>query len=56
MLGAGPGTSITIAATGPQAAEAIEALAALVSGTVHGGGVTGRARSRRLRQDAAPRA
>jgi phosphocarrier protein HPr len=32
MLGAGPGTSITISATGPQAAEAIEALAALVSG------------------------
>jgi len=32
MLGAGPGTSITISATGPQAAEAIEALAALVAG------------------------
>ena len=41
MLGAGPGTSITISATGPQAAEAVEALAALVSGTVHGRGVSG---------------
>jgi phosphocarrier protein HPr len=32
MLGAGPGTTITVEATGPQAAEAVEALAALVSG------------------------
>jgi phosphocarrier protein len=32
MLAAGPGTSITIEATGPQAAEAVEALAALVAG------------------------
>jgi phosphocarrier protein len=32
MLGAGPGTTITVEATGPQAVEAVEALAALVSG------------------------
>jgi phosphocarrier protein HPr len=32
MLAAGPGTHITIEATGPQAAEAVEALAALVTG------------------------
>jgi phosphocarrier protein HPr len=32
MLAAGPGTCITVEATGPQAAEVIEALAALVSG------------------------
>jgi phosphocarrier protein HPr len=32
MLAAGPGTHITIEATGPQAAEAVEALSALVSG------------------------
>jgi phosphocarrier protein HPr len=32
MLAAGPGTHITITATGPQAAEAVEALAALVTG------------------------
>ncbi len=32
MLAAGPGTSITVEATGPQAAEVIEALAKLVSG------------------------
>ena len=32
MLAAGPGTSITIEAVGPQAAEVIEALAALVCG------------------------
>ena len=32
MLAAGPGTHITIEATGPQAAEAVEALAALVKG------------------------
>jgi phosphocarrier protein HPr len=32
MLAAGPGTSITVEATGKQAAEAVEALAALVSG------------------------
>ena len=32
MLAAGPGTSITVEATGPQAAEAVEALAALVKG------------------------
>ncbi len=32
MLAAGPGTSITVEATGPEAAEVIEALAALVSG------------------------
>jgi phosphocarrier protein len=32
MLGAGPGTTITVEATGKQAAEVIEALAALVSG------------------------
>ena len=31
MLAAGPGTSITVEATGKQAAEAVEALAALVS-------------------------
>jgi phosphocarrier protein len=32
MLAAGPGTSITIEASGNQAAEVIDALAALVSG------------------------
>ena len=32
MLAAGPGTTITVEATGPQAAEAIDALAALVNG------------------------
>jgi len=32
MLAAGPGTTITVEATGQQAAEAVEALAALVSG------------------------
>ena len=32
MLAAGPGTSITIEATGPQASEVVEALAKLVSG------------------------
>ena len=32
MLAAGPGTSITIEATGPQAPEVVEALAKLVSG------------------------
>jgi phosphocarrier protein HPr len=32
MLAAGPGTSITVEATGPQAAEVVEALAKLVSG------------------------
>ena len=32
MLAAGPGTTITVEATGPQAAEVIDALAALVSG------------------------
>ena len=32
MLAAGPGTTITVEATGKQAAEAVEALAALVSG------------------------
>jgi len=32
MLAAGPGTSITVEATGRQATEVIEALAALVSG------------------------
>jgi phosphocarrier protein HPr len=32
MLAAGPGTAITVAATGNQAAEVVEALAALVSG------------------------
>ena len=32
MLAAGPGTSITVEATGKQAAEVIEALTALVSG------------------------
>jgi phosphocarrier protein HPr len=32
MLAAGPGTSITVEATGRQATEAVEALAALVSG------------------------
>jgi phosphocarrier protein HPr len=32
MLAAGPGTSITIEASGNQAAEAVDALAALVSG------------------------
>jgi phosphocarrier protein HPr len=32
MLAAGPGTTITIEATGKQASEVIEALAALVSG------------------------
>ena len=32
MLAAGPGTTITVTATGPQAAEVVEALAALVAG------------------------
>ena len=32
MLAAGPGTTITVEATGKQAAEVVEALAALVSG------------------------
>ena len=32
MLAAGPGTQITVEATGPQAAEVIEALAKLVTG------------------------
>jgi phosphocarrier protein HPr len=32
MLAAGPGTMITIEASGPEAAEAVEALAALVAG------------------------
>jgi phosphocarrier protein HPr len=32
MLAAGPGTTITVEATGAEAAQAIEALAALVSG------------------------
>ena len=32
MLGAGPGTTITVEATGAQAAEAVEALATLVAG------------------------
>ena len=32
MLAAGPGTSITIEATGPQASEVVEALTKLVSG------------------------
>jgi phosphocarrier protein len=32
MLGAGPGTTITVEATGKQAAEVLEALTALVSG------------------------
>ena len=32
MLNAGPGTSITVTATGPQAAEAMAALEALVAG------------------------
>jgi phosphocarrier protein HPr len=32
MLAAGPGTSITVEATGPEAAEVVEALAALVAG------------------------
>jgi phosphocarrier protein len=32
MLAAGPGTSILVEATGPQAAEVVEALAALVDG------------------------
>ena len=32
MLAAGPGTTITIEATGPQAKEAVEALSALVAG------------------------
>ena len=32
MLAAGPGTTITVEATGKQATEAVEALAALVSG------------------------
>jgi phosphocarrier protein len=31
MLGAGPGSEIVVSATGPQAAEALEALAALVA-------------------------
>jgi phosphocarrier protein HPr len=32
MLAAGPGTSITVEASGPQAAEVVEALATLVAG------------------------
>ena len=32
MLAAGPGTTITVEATGPQAHEVVEALAALVAG------------------------
>ncbi|MGA7490294.1 MAG: HPr family phosphocarrier protein [Xanthobacteraceae bacterium] len=32
MLAAGPGTTITVEATGPQATEVVEALVALVSG------------------------
>lgn len=32
MLAAGPGTTITIEASGPEAAEVVDALAALVSG------------------------
>jgi phosphocarrier protein len=32
MLAAGPGTTITVEASGPQAVEVIDALAALVSG------------------------
>jgi len=32
MLAAGPGTSITVEASGPQAAEVVEALATLVNG------------------------
>ena len=32
MLAAGPGTTITVEATGPEAAQVIEALAALVGG------------------------
>ena len=32
MLAAGPGTTITVEATGTEAAQVIEALAALVSG------------------------
>ena len=32
MLAAGPGTSITIEATGPQAGEVVDALAKLISG------------------------
>jgi phosphocarrier protein HPr len=32
MLAAGPGTTITVEASGPQAAEAVEALAVLVGG------------------------
>ncbi len=32
MLAAGPGTTITVEASGPQAAEVVEALAALVAG------------------------
>ena len=32
MLAAGPGTTITVAATGAQAAEVVDALAALVAG------------------------
>ncbi len=32
MLAAGPGTTITVEATGPQAAEVVDALVALVSG------------------------
>jgi phosphocarrier protein len=32
MLAAGPGTTITVEASGPQAAEVVDALAALVSG------------------------
>jgi phosphocarrier protein len=32
MLAAGPGATITVEASGPQAAEVVDALAALVSG------------------------
>jgi phosphocarrier protein HPr len=32
MLAAGPGTTITVEASGPQSAEVVDALAALVSG------------------------
>jgi phosphocarrier protein len=32
MLAAGPGTAITVEASGPEAAAVVEALAALVSG------------------------
>src|SRR5256712_11946720 len=36
MLAAGPGTTITVEASGPQAAEGVDALAALGSGRVTG--------------------